>query len=100
MQYDYTAAYLDFFSDSPKKAAQIVAKYADFPVPRWQKAFAAIKLQLDELNGKSTAVADAKDLQQTQTKLAATESSFHSSLMRRRSDSTTKTSSMSMSTST
>jgi hypothetical protein len=76
MQYDYCAAYLDFFSDEPAKARAIALKYAEHPVDRWRNTFAAIVAQLDEAEGKDNATVDAEDRNQQQTKLAATEPSF------------------------
>ncbi|HND51037.1 MAG TPA: hypothetical protein PLV92_01520, partial [Pirellulaceae bacterium] len=77
LQYDYLAAYVDFFSDQPKKARAIAAKYADHPVDRWRNTFAAVLAQLDEIEGKAPPAAiDPEDRQQQQTKLAATEPNF------------------------
>ncbi len=76
MQYDYCAAYLDFFSDEPAKARAIAGKYAEHPIDRWRNTFAAIIAQLDEAEGKDNATVDAEDRNQQQTKLAATEPSF------------------------
>ena len=77
MQYDYFAAYLDFFSDEAgSRPAAIAAKYADHPVDRWRNPFAAITAQLDEIEGKAAKVVDAEDRDQQQTQLAATEPSF------------------------
>ena len=49
LQYDYFAAYLDLYSNDPKRARTIVDKYADFPVTRWRKAFADVAAQLNEI---------------------------------------------------
>ena len=49
LQYDYFAAYLDFYKAEPKQARQIAAKYADYPVDRWRNAFANIVNQVDEI---------------------------------------------------
>lgn len=76
LQYDYLAAYLDFFTDEHAKARGIAAKYADHPVDRWRNVFAAIVAQLDEAEGKAAKVADAEDRGQQQTQLAATEPNF------------------------
>ena len=76
LQYDYFAAYLDFYSDEPKQARAIANKYADHPVDRWRDAFAAIAAQLDEIEGKAAKVIDEEDRDEVQTGLAATESSF------------------------
>jgi hypothetical protein len=76
LQYDYFAAYLDFFTDEHAKARAIAARYAEHPVDRWKNAFAAIITQLDEAEGKNAKVADADDRGQQQTQLAATEPNF------------------------
>ncbi|MBI5759111.1 MAG: hypothetical protein HZA46_11395 [Planctomycetales bacterium] len=76
LQYDYFAAYLDFFTDDHAKARAIATKYAEHPVDRWKNAFVAIITQLDEAEGKNAKVADADDRGQQQTQLAATEPNF------------------------
>jgi len=76
LQYDYFAAYLDFFNEKPAKARRIAAKYAEHPVPRWRKLFANVIAQLDEIQGKTAGVVDTEDRDQQQAKLAATEPSF------------------------
>ncbi len=54
LQYDYFAAYLDFYQRRPEAGpGDRRAKYADHPVDRWRKAFAAIAAQLDEIDGKT-----------------------------------------------
>ena len=76
MQYDYCAAYLDFFTDEHAKARAIAAKYADHPVDRWRNVFASITAQLDEAEGKDAKAIDAEDRNQQQAQLAATEPNF------------------------
>ena len=76
LQYDYFTAYLDFYTEDPQLAGPIAAKYADYGVDRWRKAFAAIAAQLDEIKGEQAAVVDSEDRQQSQTELAATEPEF------------------------
>ena len=76
MQYDYCAAYLDFFTNGRERARAIADKYVAHPVERWRNTFAAIIAQLDEAEGKDAATIDAEDRNQQQTKLAATEPSF------------------------
>lgn len=73
LQYDYMAAYLDFFIEDPQRAEEIAAKYADFPVNRWQQAFAAISSQIAELSGGASQVVDDENRSQTQTARADTE---------------------------
>jgi hypothetical protein len=76
MQYDYCAAYLDMFTDDPKKARSLIAPYLNHPVERWRKSFAAIAYQLDEYEGKLPKTADKEDQAQQQAALAAKETSF------------------------
>ena len=50
LQYDYLAAYLDFFSPTgPSQARQIASKYDNYPVMKKQKMFRDILEQLDEI---------------------------------------------------
>jgi len=53
LQYDYTAAYLDFYTGAPefKKAREIVAEYIKYPVLSWRLLFADIDQQLKEYDG-------------------------------------------------
>ncbi|MBC7815930.1 MAG: hypothetical protein IAG10_03420, partial [Planctomycetaceae bacterium] len=76
LQYDYFQAYLDFFTDNPKLARAIAAKYTDYPVDRWRQAFASIKAQLDEIDGAGPKKIDTEDRNQEQTQLAATDPNF------------------------
>ena len=76
MQYDYCAAYLDFFTDDHQKARRIAVKYTDHPVDRWRETFAAIGAQLDEAEGKDSKLVSDEDRNQQQTLLAATEPNF------------------------
>jgi len=76
MQYDYCAAYLDFFQEDFVSARQIAAKYADYPVDRWRNTFTAITAQLDEAAGGAAKPVDADDRNQQQTTLAAAAPSF------------------------
>ncbi len=80
MQYDYCAAYLEMFTDDPKKARSIAAQYANHPVDRWRNTFAAILSQLDEIEGKGVKVVDKDDRDQQQGQLAATEPGFEMAL--------------------
>jgi hypothetical protein len=76
MQYDYCAAYLDFFTEDHQKARRIADKYTDHPVDRWRETFAAISAQLDESEGKDAKLVSDDDRNQQQTQLAATEPNF------------------------
>jgi hypothetical protein len=55
LQYDYMAAYLDFYTGAPgfKKAREIVAKYINYPLLSWKLLFADIDQQLKEYDGAS-----------------------------------------------
>ena len=76
LQHDYFAAYLDFYTEDPQLAGPLAAKYADYPVDHWRKAFAALGQQLLEIQGQEATVVDAEDRLQSQTRLAATEPGF------------------------
>jgi len=76
IQHDYCAAYLALCSEKPAEARAIAARYAKHPVDRWQKRFAAMTAQLDEIEGKTVAVVDEEDRDQAQAKLAASEAAF------------------------
>jgi hypothetical protein len=76
MQYDYCAAYLDFFTDDHKLARVIATKYVAHPVDRWRQTFAAITAQLDEAEGRDAKPVNEEDRNQQQTQLAATEPNF------------------------
>jgi hypothetical protein len=55
VQYDYLAAYLSFFTAEPQQARGIAERYRDYPVAHWQKRFATVLAQLDEIDGKAVA---------------------------------------------
>ena len=76
MQYDYCAAYLDFFTDDHQQARTIAAKYIDHPVDRWRQTFAAITAQLDEAELKEPPSGIEPDRNQQTAQLAATEPSL------------------------
>jgi hypothetical protein len=77
LQYDYLAAYMDFFNDAPSVSRNIVEAYSDYPVQRWQRLFAQVKSQLKELDeGKAADVVDEDQRDQRQGALAATEPSL------------------------
>ena len=80
VQYDYCAAYLDFFTDDHQRARAIADKYASYPVDRWRQTFAAIRAQLDEAEGKGAAGATDEDRNRQQDQLASTEPSFEFSV--------------------
>jgi len=76
LQYDYFAAYLDFFKPEPEVAADIAQRYAKYPVDRWRKAFAAVTAHLQEAGGAKVELVDDKDPAQAQTQLASSSPSF------------------------
>lgn len=76
VQYDYLAAYLDFFQDEPQRARAIAIRYTNYPVDHWKNAFTTMIQQLDEIGGKAPLLADASDRGQRQTQLAANEPGF------------------------
>jgi len=76
IQYDYLQAYLDFFSEKPSVAQEIALKYADYPVPSWNKRFKEILQQIDEMKGGEVKVHDKESRSQMMSHLAATEASF------------------------
>jgi hypothetical protein len=76
IQYDYCAAYLDFFGEDPQRARAVAERYADYPVNRWRNSFTALLHQLDEAEGKGPKLVDAEDRTQRQGQLAANEPGF------------------------
>jgi hypothetical protein len=76
IQYDYCNAYLDLYTEELGQARAIAARYAKYPVDRWQKAFGAIAQQLDEAEGKAPQIVDAENRDQRQGQLASTEPGF------------------------
>jgi len=84
LQYDYFAAYLDFYTDAHKLARGIAERYKAYPVDRWRNLFVNVLAQLDEIEGKGAKVVDKEDRTQQQTALAATEPSFDFSVEARK----------------
>ncbi len=76
LQYDYFNAYLDFYKSEPKLARQIAARYADYPIESWQKAFANILNQAEEIERNEVRIADKEDRTQQQTSEAAATPAF------------------------
>jgi len=70
-------AYLDFYNDKPKVAAQIWKLYADYSVPKWRNRFLEIRDQLLEMENveKSDSLSNVNtpSRDQRQSKLASTE---------------------------
>lgn len=84
LQYDYAQVYLDFYAGKTGHARDIAAKYAEYPVPRWQKRFGNALSQLDEIEGKAATVTDEKDREQTHQGLADTSPSLDFEIESRR----------------
>lgn len=76
MQYDYCNVYLDFYSGNLANARQVIAKYTQYPVPKWRNMFRRAESQLNELSGKGPEIVDKKSREQIQEELAATEPAF------------------------
>jgi hypothetical protein len=76
LQFDYLAAYLDFFNAEQPTARRLAAAYKDYPVKRWQILFATIQEQLAEADGKDGVFADKPDNALQQDRLAGNEASF------------------------
>ncbi|HIF01066.1 MAG TPA: hypothetical protein EYQ63_29665 [Fuerstia sp.] len=81
MQYDYMAAYCDFFDGEPDVARKIVQKYKDHPVDRWRNTFAAMGVQIQEIDsanrrGDAPETTDPDSRDQLLAQLAADECTF------------------------
>ncbi len=78
LQHDYLRCYADFYEGNLADARGIASRYSDYPVARWQKLFAEVTTQLDEIEGKAVKAekGDKPDREKEQSTLAATEPSF------------------------
>ncbi|MCX6898257.1 MAG: autotransporter-associated beta strand repeat-containing protein [Verrucomicrobia bacterium] len=78
IQHDYFRCYAAFYEANLAEARAIAKLYADHPVPRWQKLFAEVASQLNEIEGRTaTAKAgDKPDREKQQSELASTEPTF------------------------
>ncbi len=76
LQYDYFAAYLDFYTPGQDLARRLSDEYSRYPVERWRIGFKAISDQLDEIGGAAPGLIDEKDRGQLQTQLAHTAPTF------------------------
>ncbi|MEC7566495.1 MAG: hypothetical protein VX738_12505 [Planctomycetota bacterium] len=76
LQYDYFASYLAMSQGDSKQARLIAKGYEEYPVDRWNRLFAQVVEQVDEINGDLAEVNDPDNREQTQGKLAATEPGF------------------------
>src|SRR5690606_11970442 len=73
LQLDYARAYLAMADGRPDEARAVAQGYDDYPVGRWRDLFRAVLAQADEAEGKGPEVVDARDHDQRQGALAATE---------------------------
>ena len=55
IQYDYLAAYLDFYSRDHNLARSLAAAYQDHPLPHWRNRFRAVLRHLDEAQARGQA---------------------------------------------
>ncbi len=69
LQYDYFKAYLAMYQEAPDRAAEIAARYAEYPVERWRTLFNEVGRQVAEIQGANVAEGAPKG----QDHLAATE---------------------------
>jgi hypothetical protein len=78
IQHDYLRCYAAFYEANLAEARAIAKQYAGHTVPRWQKLFAEVASQLNEIEGKTaTAKAgDKPDREKQQSELASTEPTF------------------------
>lgn len=76
VQYDYCAAYLALSEGNTSRAGSIAGRYEAHPVDRWKNAFAAVRAQIDEIEGRGQQVADKDDRAQQQGQLAGTGPGF------------------------
>lgn len=77
LQYDYCAAWLAFFTDTPATARTLAQGYKAYPVRRWAERFGDVLSQLDEMEGRASAAApDRNDRNRRQEALASTEPSL------------------------
>ena len=76
LQHDYFSCYISFYKEEPAKAKNIATKYAEYPVDRWQKLFANVVAQANEIENNEVNPVDDKDREQKQDLLAASEPSL------------------------
>jgi len=75
LQYDYLAAYLDFYTGDLERARALAKAHANEGVARWRDRFAQVLAQLDEIAGSGSGATpvNAESRDQAQGALAATE---------------------------
>jgi hypothetical protein len=77
LQYDYCHAYLSMSQGDPETALSIATRYDNYPVDRWQEAFAVVKRHVAEIQGSPGDSFNEEDRNQRIDKLAADSSSFN-----------------------
>ena len=78
IQHDYVRCYAAFYEANLAEARTIAKQYATHPVPRWQKLFAEVASQLEEIEGKAATAksGDKPDREKQQSELVSTEPGF------------------------
>ncbi len=78
IQHDYVRCYAAFYEANLAEARAIAKQYAAHPVPRWQKLFAEVASQLEEIEGRAATAksGDKPDREKQQSELVSTEPGF------------------------
>ena len=73
LQYDYLSAYFEFLQGSSdfQASRRVLEKYRNYPVLTWNRYFAEVRRQVEELDGQTGAATDSRESKQDV--LAATE---------------------------
>ncbi|MEM6673491.1 MAG: hypothetical protein AAF726_11660 [Planctomycetota bacterium] len=74
IQYDYMAAYMDFYRGDVEHAREVATPYVDHPIERWRNRFRNVVAHLDEIEGiRPVEGFDRDDRDETQGRLAGSE---------------------------
>ncbi|MGV3530792.1 MAG: hypothetical protein ACO1QR_00375, partial [Chthoniobacteraceae bacterium] len=78
LQHDYFRCYAAFYEEKLADARGIATQHLQHPVPRWQKLFAEVVAQIDEIDKRAAQRApdDQPNREAQQSELAQTEPSF------------------------
>lgn len=71
MQYDYARAWLALTGSRPEEAREIANRYVSYPVPAWQKRFAAVLAVVEEAAGDGARIVDPDNTAQQQAAAAS-----------------------------
>jgi hypothetical protein len=82
LQHDYLAAYAACLVGEVGRARELVGRWRDLPVDRWQRKHAALAAMLDELDGEAPAIVDPRSREQQHADLAARQPTFEIALDR------------------